>query len=233
MLPRRGRLPVLAEISGPGPDAGVARAWSLRRADVAAMRELLEQLDDRRVVLAAGEEALATAVALAAAAGAAGRRTALLECDLANPRLARALGLAEAPGLHEYLRWEATAGQILQPLVLAGPAAKGASEPLICIAAGAKAPDPATVLNSEGFRHAVEKLRRAYDLVILTGPALGPGRWALRSAAEAADTLLACVSPAQASTKGSRPVRAAIRRLPVSALGAVVVGASGEPAQRS
>jgi MinD-like ATPase involved in chromosome partitioning or flagellar assembly len=224
MLPRRGRLPILAEISGPGPGSEAARAWSLRRADIASMRSLLDKLGDRRVVLAAGDEALVAAVALAAAAGATGRRTALLECDLASPRLARALGLADAPGLHEYLLWEATAGQILQPLVLAGPAAHGVSDPLICIVAGAKAPNPSAVLNSESFRHAVGKLRRAYDLTILTGPALGPDRWALQSAAEVADTLFACVSPAQSSTKGSRPIRAAIRRLPGAALGAIVVG---------
>jgi Mrp family chromosome partitioning ATPase len=150
----------------------------------------------------------------------------LLECDLASPRLARALGLAATPGLHEYLLWEATAAQILQPLVLGGPAAQGASDPLICIPAGAQAPDPATMLNSESFRHAVEKLRRAYELTILTGPALGPDRWALQSAAEVADTLFACIPPEQASTKGSRPVRAAIRRLPISALGAIVVASS-------
>ena len=65
-----------------------------------------------------------------------GRRTVLVECDLARPRLAADLGLAPGPGLHEYLRWEAEAAEILQPLVLAGPAAAGAGEPLVCIAAG-------------------------------------------------------------------------------------------------
>jgi hypothetical protein len=134
--------------------------------------------------------------------------------------------LAAGPGLHEYLLWEATAAEILQPLVLAGPAAKGASDPLICIPAGARAPDPAPVLGSESFRHAVGKLRRAYDLVILAGPSLGPDRWVVNPVAEVADTLCACVPPAQASTKGSRPVRAAIRRLPVTALGAIVVAAA-------
>ena len=44
-----------------------------------------------------------------------------------GPRLADALGLAPAPGLHEYLRWEAEAPEILQPLVLAGPGLGGAT----------------------------------------------------------------------------------------------------------
>lgn len=221
-----GKLSVLAEISGLGPEE--ARVWSLRRADFDALARLQRRLEDHRVLLVTGGDGLAgpVALALAGAAGAAGRRTALIECDLARPRLAAETGLSPTPGLHEYLRWDATAAQILQPLALAGPAAGRASNPLICVAGGGPTTDSATLLDSESYRHAVKKLRRAYDLVVLSGPALGPDNASLEPLAAGADTLLACVSPAQVSGRGARAIRAAVKRLPVSALGSVVVGES-------
>jgi hypothetical protein len=217
----RAKLPVLAEITG--SPSGDGRVWSLRRADLEAMTGLLARLAEHRVVVLTGDRRLTGAVALAGAASARGRRTVLLECDLAGPRLAAELGLQTGPGLHEYLRWEATAAQILQPLVLAGPAAAGASAPLICVSGGAAAANPATLLGSESFRHAAAKLRSAYDLVVLAGPSPENDRPALDAAAAGADALLACVSPAQARRKGRR-LRAALRGLPVPTLGALVVG---------
>jgi len=219
----RRKLPVLAEISGPAP--GASRAWALRRADLEALTELQGTLAPHLAVLVAGEEGLTGALALAGAASAAGRRTALLECDLARPRLAADLGLAPAPGLHEYLRWEATAAEILQPLVLAGPAAKGVTQPLICIAAGRPAPDAATLTNLESFRHAVAKLRSAYDLTVLAGPALDPGDGSLAAIAARADALLFAAAPTAIAGRSGRDLRAALRRLPVDVRGAIAVGA--------
>lgn len=219
---RRRKLPVLAEISGPAP--GEAKAWALRRADLEALAKLQAGLDEHHAVLVSGEERLAAAVALAAAAGAAGRRTALLECDLARPRLALELGLSPAPGLHEYLRWEASAAEILQPLVLAGPAARGAPEPLMCVVAGRPAADAATLAGLESFRHALAKLRGAYDLVVLAGPALDSGDGSLEAIAARADTLIAAVSPGAASGQSGQGLGATLRRLPVDAPGAILVG---------
>jgi succinoglycan biosynthesis transport protein ExoP len=219
----RAKLPVLAEISGPSP--GDDRVWSLRRADLKAMEKPLAELAGHRVAVVSGGERLVGAVALAGAASAAGRRTALVECDLSRPHLSTALGLEPGPGLHEYLRWEAEPAQVLQPLALAGPAAAGASVPLICVAAGAAAANPATLLGSESFRHAVAKLRAAYELVVLVGPPPGPDRRALEAAAAAADALLACVSPQQAGGRDGRKLRTALRKLPAVTLGAIVVGA--------
>jgi Mrp family chromosome partitioning ATPase len=220
----RAKLPVLAEISGPAPSE--ARVFSLRRADIEALAPPLERLAERRVVLVSGDGAFAAvlAVALAGAAAAAGRRTILLECDLARPRLAGELGLTEQPGLHEYLRWEATAPEILQALVLGGSAARRAAAPLICIAGGRPASDPATLFGLESFRHAVAKLRSAYELVVLSGPALGAERAALDSAAAQADAILLGASADQVSGRAGRALRAAARRLPQPPLGAVVVG---------
>jgi polysaccharide biosynthesis transport protein len=220
----RRKLPVLAEISGPAP--GAERAWSLRRNDLQALAEAQRSLAGRRVVLVGGEEGLAGAIALAGAAGADGRRTVLLECDLVRPRLAAGLGLVPAPGLHEYLRWEATAPEILQPLALAGPAAAGASHPLVSIVAGRPASDPATLLGLASFRHALTKLRDAYDLVVLAGPAPDSTPGSLEVLAAQADTLLAAVSPDAVSGRPSRELRTALRRLPIAVAGAIVVGES-------
>ncbi len=222
MLGGRGKLPVLAEVAGPAP--GATRAWALRREDLRALAEPLRSLQAQRVVLVAGDEALAGAIALGGAASAAGRRTALLECDLVHPRLAADLGLAVAPGLHEYLRWEAKAPEILQPLALAGPAARGVVHPLVCIVAGRRAADPATLVNLASFRHALAKLRGAYDLVVLAGPSLDSGYGSLEVLAAQVDTLLAAVSPGLVSGRPGRELRAGLRRLTVAVGGAIVVG---------
>ena len=223
----RRKLPVLAEIAGPGPSE--ARAWSLRRADLEALARPRQSLEGRRVVLLTGAEALPGATAIATAAGAAGRRAVLLECDLARPRLAAQLGLAGGPGLHEYLRWEATAPEILQPLVMAGPAARGAPGPLVCVVAGRPAADPGTLIALESFRHALAKLRAAYDLVVLTGPSPDAGCGSLEALAAQADVLLAAVAPGAVEGRTGRELRAALRRLPVKTEGAILVG----DAQRS
>ena len=149
----------------------------------------------------------------------------LLECDLARPGLAADLGLAPTPGLHEYLRWEASAGEILQPLVLAGPAAAAVTAPLVVVAAGRPAADVPTLVGLESFRHAIAKLRRAYDLVVVVGPGAEDGDGALSTVAAQADVVLAATSPAAVSGRPGRNLRSALRRLPAPARGAIVVGA--------
>jgi receptor protein-tyrosine kinase len=219
----RRKLPVLAEIGGPAP--GEPRAWSLRRADLEPLARLQATIEAQTVVLVEGDERLAGAAALAAAAAAGGRRTALLECDLERPRLAAELGLAPTPGLHEYLRWEATAAEILQPLVLAGPAAAAAAAPLVVIAAGRPAADLPTLVGLESFRHALAKLRRAYDLVVVAGPGGEGADGALAAVAAQADAVLAAASPAAIAGRAGRRLRSRLRKLPAPARGVLVVGA--------
>lgn len=182
---------VLAEIP---PQAGPApRAGTLRRCDLEAYDALLAELGGRRAVLLLGDaiRRRPVAVGLATTAAAAGTNTALVECDLVEPNLAEALGLASAPGLHEYIAGEADADRILEPLVLAGPGAQAADGPLVCVVGGRPAPDGTVLLGSERFRHAMAKLRNAYELVVIDGPpSSGPA--ALAAAAEA-DATLACV----------------------------------------
>ncbi|MGN6217614.1 MAG: hypothetical protein ACTHN7_11770 [Solirubrobacterales bacterium] len=226
MLRRRARLPVLAEISGP---ADGSRAWALRRADFRSLEEALARLAGVRVALVSGEgeEAPLAAIGLAAAAAAAGRRTILVECDLARPRLAAQIGLGAAPGLHEYLRWEAEPADLLQPVVLAGSAAGGASEPLVCVCGGRPASKTETLLGLQSFTHMVAKLRGAYDLVVLTGPPVVAEPGSCLAAARQADAALAALPASDASGRGGRATGAGILSLPIPALGTIAVGSEG------
>lgn len=222
MLRSRSRLPVLAEIEGPAE----ARAWALRRSDFTSLEGALERLAGLRVVLVAGEgEAPAVAaIATAAAAAAGGRRTLLLDCDLAQPRLAAHLGLAAAPGLHEYLRWEAEPADVLQPLALAGPAAAGSTEPLVCVCGGRPASKTETLLGLQSFSHMVEKLRAAYELVLVVSPSITGEPAACHATALRADVAIAGLPGEAARSRAGRGVRAAVRRLPIPALGSVAIG---------
>lgn len=223
MLGRRARIAILAEISGP-PEG--RRAWSLRRSDFASLGEVLQRLAAARVVLVSGEEELAplAAIALATASAASGRRTILVECDLARPRLAAQIGLAAAPGLHEYLRWEAEPADVLQPVVMAGPAAAGASEPLVCVCGGRPASKAETLLGLQSFAHMVAKLRGAYELVVLAAPPAATEPGPCLAAAQQADAALAVLPAAEASGRGGKATRTAIKQLPIPALGTIAVG---------
>lgn len=222
---RRARLPVLAEIQPPPPEA---RAWSLRRRDFARLGEALPRLAGQRVVLVAGEgEAPAVvAIALAAAASTANRRTIVVDCDLARPRLAAHLGLAPAPGLHEYLRWEAEPADVLQPVVPAGPAAAGVIEPLVCVCGGRPATKAETLLGLQSFAHMVAKLRAAYELVLLLGPGVLSEPSAATAVASQADAAVAGLLAQEAEGRTGREVRAAVNRLPTPALGSVAIATS-------
>jgi Mrp family chromosome partitioning ATPase len=208
MRRRRGKPPVLAVISAARPPAGDAPAWRLRRADYEALGSLLNALQGSGAVLLTGAEEgkSAAVVGLATVATATGRRTALLECDLAQPRVAGDLGLTAAPGLGEYLRREASAPQILQSLILAGPASGGAVTPLTCIVAGASTSDGAALLASDDFAHAISKLRSAYDLVVVDGPPLGRDEGSLVEVARRVDVTLACVEGSKGPRKPPVPV---------------------------
>ncbi|MET0305571.1 MAG: hypothetical protein ABW196_05005 [Solirubrobacterales bacterium] len=196
---------VLAEI--PARTSPELRMGTLRRGDLAAFGGLLEKLGGAGSVLMVGDAPgrREAAAGLAAAAAAAGTRTVLLECDLAGPGLADALGLASAPGLHEYLRGSAEVAEVLKPVVLAGPGSAAATEPLVCVVAGRPAHDGPALLASDEFRRAVDGLRAVYDLVVIDGPPLADDH-SLRSLLGMVDATLACVTAVEAKRKLPVPV---------------------------
>lgn len=217
MLRGRARLPVLAEISGPVEGT---RAWSLRRRDFEALGAVLPRLTGQRVVAVTGEgeEPAVAAVALAAAAAAAGRRTILVDCDLARPRLAAQVGLDPRPGLHEYLRWEAEPAEVLRPVAMTGRESAGNDGQLVCVCGGEPATEAEALLGLQSFDHVVEKLRGGYELVLLLAPPVLGEPGACRAVASQADAVVASVAG-----ESSRESRKAINRLPAPALGAVAV----------
>jgi Mrp family chromosome partitioning ATPase len=219
------RLPILAEIGAPDPAEG-RRAWGLRRGDLEQLGAVREKLGARRVVLVTGDERATgtVAVALAGVAAAAGTATALVECDVEHPRLAADLGLQSAPGLHEYLRWEATAADVVQPLALAGSAAGEEPAALACVCAGRPSTSAQALLGLGSFHHMTTKLREAYGMVVLLGPPLEGAGGALGSAAEASDCSLAALA-GRPNRRAARAHHEALSWLKAPPLGAVVVTA--------
>lgn len=211
MLGRLRRQPVLGEI--PAPAGAPSRPGALDRGRLAAFSRLATALPGPQAVLATGPAKTEVALGLATAAAAEGGRVALLEATLAAPVLADELGLSPGPGLHEYLLGEAEARQILQALVLAGPASGAAVEPLACIVAGEPRSAPTSLLGSERCRHAIGRLRAAYDLLVIDGPELDRDPDAVRDLAGLADTTIACGGRAEVP-----------RRPPVQVAGLVICG---------
>jgi Mrp family chromosome partitioning ATPase len=189
---RRRRPPKLLTTIPTGPGGGMGHV-SVDRAGLEAFDALLEGVGRSRAVLVTGYgEKSRVALGLAAAALAGGRGTALVECDFARPTLAARLALDETPGLVEYLRRQATAPQILQPAVLAGPAGGRAPAPLVCVVAGSPTSHGPTLLGSDDFRHATAKLRSAYDLVVVDAPSLGDEQALIAALGEVDFSVAAC-----------------------------------------
>ncbi len=214
----------LAQISVRSP--GDLQPGTLRRRDLEAFGSVLAQLGTCGIVLVTGtdESKRTCALGLATAAVVDGRRAALLECDFAKPALAKTLSLLAEPGLHEYLRLEAEAGQILQPVMLAGPESGEVTAPLVCIAGGKPTSQGSTLLSSQGFRHATSKLRAAYDLVVLDGPSLESDAVQLSSVAACADASLGCVERTLSTRRSARRLKRRLRQLPTRVAGLVACG---------
>lgn len=201
---------ILAEI--PARSSPELRTGSLRRGDLEAYGGLLEKLAGARCVLATGNEpatARTVTVGLAATAASRGSRVAVVECGLADPGLAEALGLSTTPGLHEYLRGAADSEAILKPVVLAGPGSAEAVEPLVCVVAGRPSGDGAHLLGSDAFARALAGLRGDYELVVIHGPPLRDEN-SLRPVLPLADATIACLGPAES------------RSLPITVSGVVI-----------
>jgi succinoglycan biosynthesis transport protein ExoP len=196
----------------------------------------------RSILVTSGlpEEGKSTvAAALASAAAAAGQRTLLVDADLRRPVLAERLGLTPSPGLAEYLLGVAEPREVLQTrrLELTGsgnghpPARRGAAvvgPDLICIASGRPPDHPAELLASPRCREFFEKVREAYDLVVVDSSPLLASVDPQELVAQV-DGVLVCIRVSQSTKDEVRSVRGVLARLPERPLGLVVTGlAAGE-----
>ncbi len=209
--------PILARIADPagliGAGAGaitIDRAGARACADLAAELHLADpdRAPRRLAVLEPAPEqgALAVAIGLAIAAAARGRRAILVEADLGAPALARMLGVAPAPGLRDYLEQTAGPREVLRSVPVA---ARGERLALVCVPAGEPGAAPAGGVGGGRFAALVERLPRAYDLVLITGPAAerGPDAAAIAGLSDAALLVAGSADGAAAGALAGAPAR--------------------------
>ena len=119
----------------------------------------------------AGDGKLTLAVNLAIAFAQVGKRVAIVEADLRQPRLTAALGLDGAKGLAEVLDQQLPIDQALQSWPAGSTLDSGS---ITVLGAGSPAANPAELLSSERYAAVLIELRSSYDYVIcLSGPILG------------------------------------------------------------
>jgi polysaccharide biosynthesis transport protein len=184
------------------------------------------------VTSAAPDEGKTTvSVGLAAAAAQVGQNVLLLEVDLRRPSLAAMLGIAQAPGLSEYLAETAEPRSVVQAVPVA-PLVAGGQAPSVqsgarfaCITAGALRSDGARLLSSERLATAITELREAYDLVVLDGSPLLAAADSM-DLIRHADTVLVCARLQSTKRDQVRALRSVIDNLGPVQIGAVATGLS-------
>lgn len=177
-LPVLGTVPLSKDLAAPG--AGNADLPFMEEESFRTMRAALRYFNvDRDVhsVLvtshAAGEGKSTVAWNLARIA-ATTARVALLEVDLRNPTISRARGLKASPGLGELLTHQVDLGEAAQePQFGGGSNGAGRNESLTVITAGATAPNPAELLQSQAMTDLLARLGGEFDFVVVDAPPVG------------------------------------------------------------
>ena len=136
----------------------------------------------------AGADAVGLAAALAVAAAGTGRRVLLVDADLGGGELAGRLGVAPAPGLHDYLEGFAAPQAVLRGIEAGGGFA----------AVPAGSAGPVASVAGERFSELVGRLGRAYELVLYAAPPL-LGSEDADAVVEVVDAVVPLVGP------GARP----------------------------
>ena len=145
-----------------GERAGEREAYSMLRTNV-RFSTLSKSV---QVILVtstnANEGKSTTAANLAVAVAETGKKVALVDADLRRPSLHRAFGLENRAGLTSALLKDASLdGDVLRPAPF---------YTLSLMTSGPLPPNPAELLEWEGFDALLERLKREFDLVILDSP---------------------------------------------------------------
>jgi Mrp family chromosome partitioning ATPase len=114
------------------------------------------------------------AACLATAAADLGGRVLLVEADLGEPDLAARLGIATAPGLHDYLDGGASPSEVLRTVRVAVDGGDlNATVTFACVPAGR--PGPGASIAGLRFEGLAGRLARVYDLVVYLAPPVPGG----------------------------------------------------------
>jgi polysaccharide biosynthesis transport protein len=89
------------------------------------------------------------------------RSVVVIDCDLRRPQIHRVFQVESKPGLSNYLTGSATLEEILRPTLIPN---------LTVIAAGARPPSPANLLNSENFKDLITTLRQKFRHIVIDTP---------------------------------------------------------------
>lgn len=176
------------------------------------------------------------AAGLAIASAAVGKLTVLLECDLRRPVLAARFGLADNPGLTDYLAGNATPEQVLQVVstsratglfgegeTTANDLTVGEGRKLVCITAGTVPLRPAELLGSTQFQTLLSELREVYEVIILDSCPLLPVADTLELVPYVSDIVI-CVRCDQTTRNEAEAAKACLGRLPAKPAGVVATG---------
>lgn len=112
-----------------------------------------------------GEGKTMTATNLAIALAQTGRKTLVVDADLRRPRVASTLGLDPAVGFTTALVGKMEISDAIQVHEPSG---------LHVLASGAKPPNPTEILQARVTRDLINRLRQAYDMVVIDAPPLLP-----------------------------------------------------------
>ncbi|MBM4363642.1 MAG: CpsD/CapB family tyrosine-protein kinase, partial [Deltaproteobacteria bacterium] len=147
------------------PTSGVAEAARAIRTNILFMspdrpyRTLL-------VTSASPSEGKTTvACCIATAIAQAGRRVAILDCDMRRPRLHRVFGVERDVGITTALVQANGLDEIVHPTVVPN---------LSIVTTGPLPPNPAEILHSESFHRLLAELRERFDCVVIDSPPIVP-----------------------------------------------------------
>lgn len=115
-----------------------------------------------------GEGKSLTAVNLAYTLSELNKKVILIDCDMRRPTLAEKLKIRKKPGLSSYLTGQSHLVDLLQDCNL-----EGKEKAFHVITAGQNPPNPVELLSSDRMQRCLNKLREAYDYVILDLPPVG------------------------------------------------------------
>ena len=189
----------------------------------------------RSILVTSGlaEEGKSTvSMSLASAAVLGGQRVLLVECDLRKPSFSTRLGTKRSPGLTDFLTGTAGPKDILQTVPLGPPTrfdngslqqSREALGTLVCIAAGTPVANAAELLIGERFKHFLEQVTKAYDLVVFDSSPLLAVVDPLQLVPQV-DGVLVCVRLQRATREEIRATRSALEHLADASIGVVATG---------